>query len=312
MAPGIFRPSIEDGSFVRVRRSADGTDWEARTKAGVTLRFGGAASIEAEGDHVSAYLLREELDRHGHVVVYDWDTSEGHALLKDVVWNDFDRASRNEVRFEYEARPDRHRRLSNGIFETLTRRLHSAEVRHGGELVRRYELGYGEEIHPSLRSIEMVGRDGASRMPAARFEYTEAKLESAADQVVTMTNAPGNRRRIRTRRLPDLDGDAFRTPARGDAPVVPGLRERPRQEVASPSIGEAQGRGCRSARRASGRRSRPRHDGDSSSRGLDAASLLRPAPGSTRRSAIARVRAFFVRGSDVRLADMDGDRRSTS
>jgi hypothetical protein len=39
--PGIFRPRFEDGSFVRVKRSADGSTWEARSKGGVTFRFGG-------------------------------------------------------------------------------------------------------------------------------------------------------------------------------------------------------------------------------------------------------------------------------
>src|SRR5205823_238043 len=31
---GVYRPSIEDGSFVRLTRSPDGATWEARTKAG--------------------------------------------------------------------------------------------------------------------------------------------------------------------------------------------------------------------------------------------------------------------------------------
>ena len=85
---------MEDGSFVRVERSDDGEKWEARTKAGVTLRFGGAAHTEVEGDRVSAYLLREELDRHGHEISYEWDSTEGRALVTRVVWNDFDSTSR--------------------------------------------------------------------------------------------------------------------------------------------------------------------------------------------------------------------------
>ena len=33
VSPGTFRPAVEDGSFVRVQRSDDGSEWEARTKA---------------------------------------------------------------------------------------------------------------------------------------------------------------------------------------------------------------------------------------------------------------------------------------
>src|SRR5690606_4180642 len=87
---GFFRPEHEAGSFVRVQRSDDGSLWEARTKGGVTFRFGGDGFTEHEelndatGDATSrvvTYLLREQLDRHGRRVAYEWDTEEGHALL---------------------------------------------------------------------------------------------------------------------------------------------------------------------------------------------------------------------------------------
>jgi len=81
VSSGTLRPAVEDGSFVRVARSEDGARFEARTKAGVALRFGGDGFVEAEGNRVSAYLLREEIDRHGHSIEYEWDASEGHALL---------------------------------------------------------------------------------------------------------------------------------------------------------------------------------------------------------------------------------------
>jgi hypothetical protein len=102
VAPGIFRPRYEDGSFARVQRDADHRRWEVRTKAGAILELGGEGYEESEGPNTAAYLLREERDRHGHRIRYSWDTSEGHALLTRVVWNDFDEASRNEVVFDYE------------------------------------------------------------------------------------------------------------------------------------------------------------------------------------------------------------------
>lgn len=209
VSKGIFRPAFEDGSFVRVERSPDGEMWEARTKAGITLRFGGDGFTEHEGDHLGSYLLREEIDRHGHVIAYEWDATEGHALPTRVVWNTFDAASTNEVRFEYETRPDRHRRFSAGFRESITRRLIAIEVAHGGALVRRYELRYGEGIHSLLHSVAMVGRDGTSRLPESQFDYTEASLTPSSDRVTTMSHAPGQSPKDPDVTLADLDGDGL-------------------------------------------------------------------------------------------------------
>src|SRR5205823_1027726 len=131
-----------------------------RTKAGPVFTFGGDGYEEAEGAHVAAYLPREQRDRHGHTIAYDWDTSDGHALLVRVTWNAFDAASTNEVLLSYEPRPDPHVSFSNGIREAFVRRLSAVTVRHGGVLVRRYDLSYGDETHPTLRSVTLVGRDG--------------------------------------------------------------------------------------------------------------------------------------------------------
>jgi YD repeat-containing protein len=314
VAPGTFRPTYEDGSFVRLQRSEDGSVWEARTKAGLTLRFGGASFLESEGDLTSAYLLREELDRHGHRIAYEWDTSEGHALVTKVVWNDFDAASKNEVLFEYERRPDRHRRLSNGILETVTRRLHSVHVRHGGALVRRYELSYGEEIHPSLLSVGVVGRDGASRLPESRFEYTKMALTTKAADVVEMTNAPGLSPKEPDATLADLNGDGlpdlllaragqFRSYMNHD-----GARWLDPSDwgSASPSVSLSE-KGVEMADL----------DADGApdlvvKSGVDTFRYF-PRPSGTRFDvpvSIARVPSFSFEDQDVRLADMDGDRRA--
>ncbi|MCI4355122.1 MAG: FG-GAP-like repeat-containing protein, partial [Thermoplasmata archaeon] len=207
--PGVFRPELEDGTFLRVVRSPGGAEWEGRTKAGVTFRFGGEGATEAEGSHVAGYLLHEQLDRHGHSIRYEWDASEGHALLTRVVWNDFDAEARNELRLGYEARPDPVSRYSSGVRETLTRRLRSIEVTHGGGLVRRYELGYGEGTHPALATVEVVGRDGTSKLPAARFGYTSTELPRDASGLVTMESPPGRSPVDPDSTLADLDGDGL-------------------------------------------------------------------------------------------------------
>ncbi len=139
VSPGTFRPQWESGAFVRVQQSGADT-WQARDKAGVTWNFGGAGFEEAEGSHVATYLPSQATDLHGHVIKYQWDASSGYALLKSVVWNDFGDSARNEIVVSYETRPDTHVLFQNGIKQTLTQRMTAVEVRHGGELVRRYEL----------------------------------------------------------------------------------------------------------------------------------------------------------------------------
>lgn len=209
VAPGTFRPEHEDGSFVRVQRSAGGKEWEARTKSGMTLRFGGDGFTESEAAHVSAYLLREQIDPHGHTIRYEWDVSDGYALLTRIVWNDFDAASTNEVVFNYQSRPDVHRWYANGMAQSFRRRLAHIDVMHGGALVRRYELEYDDDDLPHLTALRLVGNDGRTALPSARFEYTEAAFETDAGNVVTMQNPPGRSPGEPDAALTDLNGDGL-------------------------------------------------------------------------------------------------------
>ncbi|HEU4405329.1 MAG TPA: toxin TcdB middle/N-terminal domain-containing protein [Polyangiaceae bacterium] len=207
ITPGVYRPEYETGAFVRVTRS--GPSWEARDKAGTTYRFGGSAAYEeAESGHAAALLLKEKVDLYGHSVHYEWDVSDGHALLTRVVWNDVDPSARNEAVFHYEARPDPVVRFSVGIRQTLRRRLAAVEVRHGGALVRRYALGYAPAGRSRLERIVMTGRDGVTEAPPLSFAYTGLRLEAAAS-AVTMAAPPGRSPGEPGNDLVDLDGDGL-------------------------------------------------------------------------------------------------------
>jgi hypothetical protein len=313
--PGVFRPELEDGTFARVVRSASGDEWEARTKAGVTYRFGGEGATEAEGAHVAGYLLREQRDRHGHAIRYEWDASEGHALLTRVVWNDFDAASRNEVRLGYEVRPDPVRRYSSGIREDLTRRLRSIEVTHSGGLVRRYELAYGAGLHPALASVELVGRDGTSRLPAARFGYTSAELPRDASGLVTMESPPGRTPTDPDSTLADLDGDGlpdvlvaraghYRSYLNQDGKRwLPGVDWA---EKDSPSVSLSDAGVELADLDADGAPDLVAKSGRSDFRYFPRPRAHRFDPPVS----IATVPGFSLEDPDVRLADMDGDRRT--
>ena len=202
--PGVFRSRFESGSFVRVTRS--GERWEARSKAGITYRFGGPGFTEAEGTNVVGYLVSEALDRHGHPIRYEWDTSEGRALLVRAVWNDFGESSRCELSFEYEARPDRQELFSSGIRQALSRRVNRIEVKYGGKPYRSYELVYHPSKHSLLTSVRAVGADGVTALPAVSFGYSELMLDGTR---VAMASAPGQSPGDPDAALADLDGDSL-------------------------------------------------------------------------------------------------------
>jgi hypothetical protein len=205
---GVYRPEYETGSFARVKRSADGSTWEARDKSGTTYRFGGNGFVEAENGQVVTYLLREEVDLHGHAIQYQWETTGGYALLKTVTWNNFSDATRIAVSFSYEARPDVVVRFSSGIRQELTQRLSSIDVTYGGGLVRRYSLTYGSGIHPELTTIGMVGSDGKTTLPTLSLGYTEPSFATSG-QVTTMTSPPGRSPSDGNVAVVDLDGDSL-------------------------------------------------------------------------------------------------------
>jgi RHS repeat-associated protein len=313
VSPGVFRPQYESGAFVRVKRSADGSSWEARDKSGTTYRFGGDGFVEAEGSHVAAFLLRETLDLFGHKISYTWDTtSAGHGVLTRVVYNDFSATARNEVLFTYEARPDAHTRFSAGIKETLDRRLTKIEVKHGGALVRRYDLTYAPGGHSRLATVTMVGSDGVTSLPTLSLQYAEASFASDG-QITTMTTPPGRTPADANVDLADLDGDGlpdllvtkagqYRTYVNHDgkkwnAPID--WSASPSLELGSTGVQLADVNG----------------DGAIDLLAKSGTASLRYFPGATASSfgaalAITTVPNFTFEDPDVRLADMDGDRRT--
>jgi RHS repeat-associated protein len=313
VSPGVFRPQYESGSFVRVKRSADGKTWEARDKSGTTYRFGGDGYVEAEGDHVAAYLLHEAVDLFGHKITYAWDaTSAGHGVLASVVYNDFSATARNEVVFTYETRPDAHTRFGSGIKETVDRRLTKLEVKHGGALVRRYDLTYVTGGHSRLASVTMVGSDGVTSLPTLSLQYAEASLASDG-QITTMITPPGRSPSDTNVDLADLDGDglpdllvtkagAFRSYINHN-----GVKWNAGQDWASSPSVELGSTGVQLAD----------VDGDGAIDLLvkSGVASLRYFPGATATSfatsiPFARSPNFTFEDPDVRLADMDGDRRT--
>ncbi|MBI2392838.1 MAG: VCBS repeat-containing protein [Deltaproteobacteria bacterium] len=315
IATNVFRPQYESGAFVRVQRSADGKTWEARDKSGTTYRFGGDGFTEEEGGRVATWLLREQLDVYGHSIKYSWKTDGSHGRLDRVVYNDFSPEARNEVVLKYEPRPDPHTRFTSGIKEEFNYRVTAVEVIHGGALVRRYELAYKTGLHSQLATVTLVGSDGVTKLPTLSLSYAEPKLALDAGGLVAMKSPPGRSPADANVDLADLDGDglpdllvtsagAYRTYLNHD-----GLSWKPPMDwgaSASPSL-ELSQIGVQLADL----------DGDGA---IDlvaksGTSYFRYFPGRSATSfatpvSIKTVPNFTFEDADVRVADMDGDRRA--
>jgi RHS repeat-associated protein len=310
-----YRPQYESGSFVRVQRSADGKTWEARDKGGTTYRFGGDGFVEEEGGRVATWLLRELLDVYGHSIKYEWKTDGGHGRLERVTYNDFSPAARNEVVFKYEARPDAHVRFTSGIREEFRDRLVAVEVRHGGALVRRYDLTYSPGAHSQLATVTLVGNDGVTKLPTLSLGYTQPALAVDAGGLVTMKSPPGRSPADGNVDIADLDGDglpdllvtkagAYRTYLNHDgtswnAPIDWTSSASPSLELSQLGVqlADLDGDGALDLVAKSGTsyfRYLP---------GLGATSFAAPV-------SIKTVPNFTFEDPDVRVADMDGDRRA--
>jgi RHS repeat-associated protein len=314
VSPRVFRLRYEDGSFVRVQRSADGGQWEARDKTGTVYRFGGEGFVEQEAGNVATYLLREQVDLHGHTIRYEWDSSSGHALLTSITLNDFGDAARIQVQLSYEDRPDVMLSYGSGIRRLLSQRLVEIEITRGAELVRRYHLSYHDAVHSQLAAVQMVGHDGETALPPLSFQYTEPSF-AADGQLTPMQSAPGRSPGEADVELADLNGDGlpdllsgepgrFRSYinhdgsswlepqdwAAGNSPSVS-------LSTAGVELADLDGDGAVDLVVKSGT------DSFRYSPGLDGTRFSPSVP-------ISTVPSFTFEDPDVRLADMDGDRRT--
>ncbi|HEU4404594.1 MAG TPA: toxin TcdB middle/N-terminal domain-containing protein [Polyangiaceae bacterium] len=313
VAGGFSRPRYEDGSFVRARRGEGGL-WEARDKGGITYRFGGEGYEEREGAHVVSALLREALDLHGHAVRYEWATDGGYARLRRVVWNESADDLRHEVLFAYEARPDPLTRFSAGIRQHLAERLATITVQHGSRLVRRYALAYEGGRASRLQSVTMTGTDGVTAAPVLSFGYSELRLR-ADGQVAAMQSPPGLSPADPNNELVDLDGDglpdllvtqagSYRSyqnhdGVRWQAPRDWAPSDSPSLALSSSDaeLADVDGDGALDVLAKSGENAFRYFPGD------DGTHFAAPVP-------LAGALNVPLDGPDVRLADLDGDRRA--
>ncbi|MFO0696863.1 MAG: toxin TcdB middle/N-terminal domain-containing protein [Polyangiales bacterium] len=207
LADGSYRFRIE-GAFVRGRQRSDGS-WDFYNRSGVRFRLGGADTATiASGTRVFAWLLTEQVDTHGNRIAYEYQRdATGHPYLSRIVYNDFSATARNEIRFEYEDRPDVVTSYVPTFADTIARRLVRIVVVHGGATVRTYDLAYASGQRLSrLGSVTLTGSDGTTKLPTLRLDYAAPTV--SAMRVVSMASAPA--RSLGTvAELDDVDGDAL-------------------------------------------------------------------------------------------------------
>jgi len=213
-------------AFVRYRHQND--HWEATLPDGTHLEFGITPGgrihdSTAPSSRVFSWLLQRATDLRGNAITYDYTTFEGpqnlhQTFLREIrygpgtpPWDNF-----HFVLFDYEDRPDWFEDCRAGFPVRTGRRLKAITVGTQGptleghqqgdfnsdgvpdNLNRRYELAYlnyaGADTHWSLlASMQVVGADGSSRLPATTFDYAVCdppSMLSAIDHAFGGTNEP--------------------------------------------------------------------------------------------------------------------------
>ena len=243
-----YRPRTE-GMFARIVHHRDpsaGIDhWEVASKDGLVRRYGSTrpegapatwrdpAAIVHPDDprQVFAWKLAETRNPLGNLILYDYDTDEGHSqghrwrqpLLRQIRYADY--TARTETRFfasitfEYEDRADAFSDYRAGFEVRATCRCSAITTRthaDGDRIVRRYELGYASDPYNGvslLRSVQVVGFDDAGTehrdLPPLQFGYSRFLPEGRAFRPVGGADPPPASLASGDYELVDLTGNAL-------------------------------------------------------------------------------------------------------
>ncbi len=200
-ATGYYHTQIE--SFLQIQYvPTSPTYWIVTDKGGTKFYFGQTAASQQNnpGDTTKVFRWRLDkvLDPHGTywTVSYDKDTTNGDMYPQQIVYTQgaglactpSNLSTCRTVDFLSEARTDVQTSYLTGAKIVSDRRLQAVEVRLGGQLVRKYTLGYtmSSATARSLRSVSQLtsltetGADGTTALPPLTFTYN---VDSNASQL---------------------------------------------------------------------------------------------------------------------------------
>ncbi len=181
--------------------------WEVRGKSGTTSRFGRRNGALAEdcvirnpnqGNKIYSWQLCEIEDVHGNLMRVYYDTSDtGNAHLQRIEYGTSTALNRRVV-FTLEGRTDHSDTYTAGFLQQMTKRLDEVDVeaiRPGTsiwELIRRYDLIYGNASYDSgrslLREVHEYGTDADEVVPTTPFKITfgyQSNYNSSGSPVTT-------------------------------------------------------------------------------------------------------------------------------
>jgi RHS repeat-associated protein len=177
-APDAWRTRAE--SFARVDYDPAADTWTVRRPDGTRLLFGlrDDARIRNPDGVTFQWLLSEQEDTHGNFLAVDWDAGRdpGTAYPLRIRYTLRRLApflgGERSVEFVLEPREDQPLSHAAGFPRRLGHRLARIDVRAGGELLRRYRLGYAkspDSARSLLAELAVHGSDADGLAPSAPF-----------------------------------------------------------------------------------------------------------------------------------------------
>jgi RHS repeat-associated protein len=119
------------------------------------------------------------------------------------------------ISFQLESRPDPASSAQSGKAVALTKRLRNVSMTVRGQHVRDYLFTYNDALRSNLSSVQEVGADGVSTLPATTFSYTPPMGQwsetpfALPDELRFVEYEGDERERDMGVRMADLNGDAL-------------------------------------------------------------------------------------------------------
>jgi RHS repeat-associated protein len=230
LADGSFRAENE-ASFLRYTRA--GAGWEARSKDGTRYEFGKSSSAQIEdGGRVFRWLVERVTDLDGNLIEFFYGSdagSPGQKYCRSIRWGRPEAYFGAALRYE-SGRPDVFSDFRSGFEVRTALRLAGIDVfSHGvpslpgalegdfddngrrDALIRRYEFDYHDDVHLSLlKSVTKLGRDGATALPPASFEYSRwTAPDNVAAAIINDGGAPPEGLSSASVEIIDMNGDGL-------------------------------------------------------------------------------------------------------